>query len=234
MIILIFGPPGSGKGTYSSRLSHILGIPHISTGDIFREEARRGTPIGREVQEYMTRGELVPDAITVQVLRERIKKPDCTGGFILDGYPRTVEQAKELDRIVKVDVVLVLNIPEDILVEKLTGRRICIKCGEIYNIADIKRTVDGQLFELPAILPRKPGICDKCGGELIQRIDDNTEVIRNRIKVYKEQTEPLINYYRKNNLIVDIYVTSNIEIMIRRILESLERKLNLKIETELI
>jgi len=224
LIIALFGPPGSGKGTYASRLAPILGIPHISTGDIFREEARRDTPLGRKVASYMAKGELVPDSITVQVLKERVRRPDCKNGFILDGYPRTIEQAKELNRLANVDAVILLSIPEDILTEKLSARRICTKCGEIYNVADVRRVVDGQVYELPAMLPRIPGVCDKCGGELIQRKDDSPEVIRNRIKVYQEQTEPLVRYYRKKGLIEDIYVTSGPDIVVNRILERLDKR----------
>ena len=219
------GPPGSGKGTYASRLGPILGIPHISTGDIFREEANRNTPLGKEVAGYMSRGELVPDDLTVQVLKERMKRPDCLNGYILDGYPRTIHQAEELDKFSSVDVVILLKILEDILIGKLSARRVCGKCGEIYNIADIRRTVSGQTFDLPAMLPKVSGICDKCGGELIQRKDDTEHVIRNRLMVYREQAEPLVRYYRDKGLIEDIYVTSGPNIMVPKIREQLKRRL---------
>ena len=140
------GPPGSGKGTYSSRIAPILGVPHISTGDIFREEVKKGTALGKEVAGYMSRGELVPDEITMKVLKERLSKPDAAKGFILDGFPRTLRQAEELEKITRIDSVILLNIPEEILIEKLTARRVCSNCGAIYNIADIHRTVDGEEY----------------------------------------------------------------------------------------
>lgn len=224
MRIIFLGPPGSGKGTYASRLSPTLGIPHISTGDIFREEAKRDTSLGRKVAGYMSRGELVPDSITVEVLRERIGRSDCLNGFILDGYPRTIKQAVELDKVATVDVVILLNMPEDILIEKLSARRVCTRCGEIYNIADIRRTIAGQTFELPAMLPRVPETCDKCGGNLIQRKDDTVEVIRNRLQVYQVQTEPLVRYYRDKGLIVDINVTSGPNVMVPRIRQQLDKR----------
>ncbi len=172
----------------------------------------------------MNRGELVPDALTVRILEERIKRADCLKGFILDGYPRTIHQARELDKLSGVDVVILLNIPEDILIEKLSARRVCSRCGEIYNIADIRRTVRGQTFDLPAMLPRVPGICDKCEGKLVQREDDSEHVIRNRLEFYREQTEPLVKYYRDKGLVEDVYVTSGPNIMVPKIREQLRRR----------
>jgi len=202
----------------------MLGIPHISTGDIFREEAKRNTPLAKEVADYMSRGKLVPDTLTVQVLKERIKRLDCLNGFILDGYPRTIRQADELEKLSGVDVVILLSIPEDILIEKLSARRVCGKCGEIYNIADIRRTVQDQAFDLPAMLPKVPGICDKCEGKLIQRKDDAEHVVRNRLEFYREQTEPLVKYYRDKGLVEDVYVTSGPDIMVPKIHEQLRRR----------
>jgi adenylate kinase len=173
---------------------------------------------------YMDRGELVPDALTVRILEERIKRADCLKGFILDGYPRTIRQARELERLSGTDVVVLLNIPEDILVEKLSARRVCGKCGEIYNIADIRRTANGQTFDLPAMLPRLSGICDKCGGKLIQRKDDSKHVVRKRLEAYREQTEPLVKYYRDKGLVEDVYVTSGPDIMVPKIHEQLMRR----------
>jgi adenylate kinase len=172
----------------------------------------------------MSRGELVPDSITVKVLKERIRRPDCLKGFILDGYPRTIQQAEELDKIAGTYVVILLNIPEDILVEKLSARRVCAACGEIYNIADTRRIIGNQTYELPAMLPRVPGICDKCGGKLIQRKDDTAEVIRNRLEVYNKQTEPLVRYYRDKGLIEDIHVTSGPNVMVPKIQKQLDRR----------
>ncbi len=224
MRIIFLGPPGSGKGTYASRLSPILRIPHISTGDIFREEARKNTQLGKKVASYMSKGELVPDTLTVQVLKKRIRRPDCLEGFILDGYPRTIRQADELEKISGTDMVILLGIPENILIEKLSGRRVCGKCGEIYNIADIKRTIEGQTFDLPAMLPNVPGICDKCGGELIKRKDDVEQVICKRLAFYREQTEPLVEYYRDKGLILDICITSGPNTMVSRIREQIRTR----------
>lgn len=135
MKIMFLGPPGSGKGTYSSRIGYLLSIPHISTGDIFRDAVKQRSALGNKVSEYMKKGELVPDKITIEVLRNRLAQPDCKKGFILDGYPRTIPQAEALDKIVKLDIVFNLRVPEDILVRKLSARRVCKNCGEIYNVA---------------------------------------------------------------------------------------------------
>lgn len=221
MKIVFLGPPGAGKGTYSSRIGKILGIPHISTGDIFREAVKNGTELGDKVSKYLKGGELVPDEITIEVLKDRIRRPDCSKGFILDGYPRTISQAKELDKITKIDIVLNLNLHEDILIKKLSARRICKVCGEIYNVVDIKETIEGVEYNMASMLPKTLGICDKCGGELIQRKDDVINVIKERLNVYKAQTEPLINYYRNRRILEDIFVNANPEVMIPKIMAKL-------------
>jgi len=182
MQLIIFGPPGSGKGTYASRLGLRLGIASVSTGDLFREAIRQGTDLGRRVADFLNRGELVPDEITIQVLKERISRPDCKRGFILDGYPRTLEQARALDKVAKIDVIIRLIVPEWIIVERLSNRRVCRNCGAIYNLKYLK--------------PKREGVCDKCGGELYQREDDTPQVIKERLKVYERQTQPLIDYYK--------------------------------------
>lgn len=223
MKIMFLGPPGSGKGTYSSRIGKLLGIPHISTGDIFRDAVGQGSPLGNKVSEYMKRGELVPDEITIEVLRNRLAQPDCKKGFILDGYPRTIPQAEALDKIVKLDVVFNLRIHEDVLVRKLSARRVCKNCGEIYNVAEIKETVNGVKYDMPPMLPNVPGVCDKCGGELIQRKDDTAEVIEERLKVYDAQTKPLIEYYKRRGLLKDVFVSSGPEIMVPSIMAKLNR-----------
>ena len=222
MKIIFLGPPGSGKGTYSTRLSRLLGIPHISTGDIFREAVKQGTELGKKVNEYLMRGELVPDNITTNVLKERISKPDCEKGFILDGYPRTMPQAKALDEFVEIDLVINLNIHEKILIEKLSARRICVNCGEIYNIADTKETIDGVKYDMPPMLPKTPGVCDKCGGKLIHRKDDRVEVIKTRLKLYRKQSEPLIRSYRKRGLVEDVLVNAGLEKTVPKIMEKLK------------
>jgi adenylate kinase len=182
MELIMFGPPGSGKGTYASRLGSRLEIANISTGDIFREAKKQGTDLGIRVAEFLKRGELVPDEITIEVLKERISRPDCKMGFILDGYPRTLEQARALDKIARIDTIILLIVPEWIIIERLSNRRVCRNCGAIYNIKYLK--------------PKREGMCDKCGGELYQREDDTPKVIKERLKVYERQTQPLIDYYK--------------------------------------
>ncbi len=224
--IIFIGPPGSGKGTYSSRLSPILGSPHIAVGDIFREEVRKGTALGKQVAEYMSRGELVPDSITIEVLKNRLCRADASKGFILDGYPRTIPQAEELEKITKIDVVLLLNIPDDILLEKLTARRVCSNCGAIYNVADIQRTINGIAYDLPAMGTKNDGVCDVCGGQLVQRKDDTAQVIKDRMDVYAKQTKPLIRFYKKRKLIEDIFVSAGPDEMVPKILDQLNSPKN--------
>ena len=182
MNLVIFGPPGSGKGTYASRLQVKLGLPAIATGDMLREIVRQESKLAGTVKDYMSTGELVPDGIVIQVLKERLAREDCKMGFILDGFPRTIEQATALDKITNIDAVILLHVPEWILVERLSSRRVCRKCGEVYNILYLK--------------PEKEGVCDKCGGELYQRMDDRPRIVKDRLKVYEKQTEPLIKHYK--------------------------------------
>jgi adenylate kinase len=183
---IIFGAPGAGKGTYSSRLQAKLGVDVIAMGDIFRESVKQDSELGRKVKGYVEKGALVPDDVVVEVLKDRLAKVPAGKGFILDGFPRTIEQAKTLEGITKIDVILQLDVPDEIIIERLSSRRICKKCGEVYNIRFLK--------------PKVEGVCDKCGGELYQRVDDNPEVIKNRLKVYKDQTEPLIEYYKEKQV----------------------------------
>ena len=190
----MLGPPGAGKGTYATRLAPKLGIKTISTGDLFREEVAKGSEIGKKAKEYMDKGELVPDEIVIELLKKHIENLD---GYILDGFPRTLEQAKALDEITNTDVVIYLDVPEEILVERLSSRRVCKKCGAIYNLLYLK--------------PKEEGKCDKCGGELYQRDDDKPEAIKERLKVYAEKTAPLIEYYEKQGKLVKI-TTDRIDI----------------------
>jgi len=183
---IIFGAPGAGKGTYASRLQAKLGVEVIATGDIFRELMKEDSELGRKVRGYVEKGLLVTDEVVVEVLKQRLSKIPKGKGFILDGYPRTLEQAKILDSITKIDVILLLNVPDWIIIERLSSRRICRNCGTVYNIRFLK--------------PKVEGICDKCTGPLYQRSDDNPEVIKKRLQVYQEQTRPLLEYFKEKKV----------------------------------
>lgn len=216
MKAIIFGAPGSGKGTYASRLHAKLGVDVIATGDIFRELLKENSELGRKVKVYVEKGHLVPDEIVIEVLNQRLSKIPKEKGFILDGYPRTLEQAKTLEGITRIDAILQLNVPDWIIIERLSSRRICRNCGTIYNIRFLK--------------PKVEGICDKCGGPLYQRSDDNPEVIKKRLQVYREQTSPILEYFREQKV---PFVTSSTttldaqpEPIVNRIVEEL-KKLNL-------
>lgn len=184
--VVLLGAPGSGKGTQAERISPAFSVPHISTGDMLRAALAAGTPLGLEAKRYMEAGELVPDDVVVGLIRERLADEDARRGFLLDGFPRTLEQARALDAMLTrsaralTDVVLI-DVPEDELVQRLSGRRMCRGCGKGYH----------TVFDPP----KKDSVCDICGGELYQRADDNEETVRNRLEVYRRQTEPLIEYY---------------------------------------
>jgi adenylate kinase len=187
----MLGPPGSGKGTYASRLTSLLGIPHISTGDIVREEIRAETEVGKTIKKYSDEGKLVPDNIIINLLVRRLNEPDARRGFILDGFPRTIRQAESLEEISGVDFVINLNVPDDIIIQRLSNRLVCKRCGAIYNRLTLK--------------PKLDEICDICGGELYQREDDKPEVIQERLNIYRRSTEPLIEYYRRKGLLRDVH-----------------------------
>ncbi|RJS82232.1 nucleoside monophosphate kinase [Candidatus Bathyarchaeota archaeon] len=210
---IIFGAPGSGKGTYASRLQSKIGAQVIATGDIFRELMKEDTPLGREVKSYVEKGLLVPDDIVVKVLKQKLAKTSKEKGFILDGYPRTVEQAKNLEKLAKIDVIIQLKVPDWIIIERLSSRRICKNCGEVYNLRYLKPKVDMK--------------CDKCGGPLYQRPDDMPEVIKKRIEVYERQTQPLLQYYKEKRVPFVEYETDKLEtppeVAVEEILKGLKR-----------
>ena len=186
MKLVIFGPPGSGKGTYASRLQAKLNVDVFSTGDILREIMKEVTPLGKKVKGYVEKGQLVPDDVVIQVLKERMSRSSSKNGFILDGFPRTIEQAKALDKLIKIDTVIKLTVPDWIIVERLSSRRICKNCGEVYNVRYLR--------------PKMEGRCDKCGGQLYQRSDDMPSTIKDRITVYGRQTKPILQYYKKRKV----------------------------------
>jgi len=183
---IIFGAPGSGKGTYATRLQAKLGVEVIAMGDIFRDIMKQDTTLGKKVKSYVENGLLVPDKIVTEVLKKRLASIPKGKGFILDGYPRTLEQAKALKKVTKIDVVILLTVPDWIIIERLSTRRICKNCGDVYNTRFLKPKVDM--------------ICDKCGGPLYQRSDDTPEVIKKRIGVYEEQTKPILQFFREGQV----------------------------------
>jgi adenylate kinase len=214
MKFVIFGSPGAGKGTYARRLQEQLGIAAVSTGDIFRDAVKQGTGLGKNAKTFMDTGELVPDGITNGILEERLQQPDAQRGFILDGYPRTTEQIEFLEKITKIDAVINLVVPEWVIIERLSSRRSCKKCGAIYNTRFLK--------------PKTESVCDKCEGELFQRDDDKPEAIKVRLRVYEEKTQPLLEFFRKKGVeIVDIEcndVDIPPEIMVDKILKALKER----------
>ncbi len=193
--IILLGPPASGKGTQAAKLQKALELPHVASGDLFRYNLKNKTELGLKAKGYMEKGELVPDAITIGMVMERLSQPDCARGALLDGFPRTIAQAEALEtalvaRGAQVNLVLNIVVPDDVLVERVTGRRLCKDCSTSYHIKFIP--------------PQAAGICDKCGGELYQRPDDTEGTVRTRIAVYWEQTSPLVDYYRQQGVLVDI------------------------------
>ena len=194
---IIFGAPGSGKGTYASRLQAKLGVDVIAMGDIFRELMKEDSELGRKVKGYVEKGLLVPDDTVVEVLKQRLSKVPKGKGFILDGYPRTLEQAKALENLTNIDVILLLMVPDWIIIERLSTRRICRNCGTVYNLRFLK--------------PKVEGVCDKCGGPLYQRSDDNPEVIKKRLQVYQNQTSPLLQYYKEKKVPFIVSNTTSLE-----------------------
>jgi adenylate kinase len=202
MRAILLGPPGCGKGTQAKILIETYSIPQIATGDILREALKKGTPLGKQAQSYMDKGQLVPDDLVIQIIEERLKQDDCAGGFILDGFPRTIAQAEALDKTLTamgltLEHVFNIEVDDDELIKRLTGRRICKSCGASYHI----------IFNPP----REEGQCDTCQGELYQRDDDKEETIRNRLKVYQDQTAPLITFYQEKKVLSSIDGVGSIE-----------------------
>lgn len=214
MKAIMFGAPGAGKGTYASRLHQKLGVETIATGDIFRELIKEDSELGRKVKGYVEKGLLVPDDVVIDVLKDRLSKIQKDKGFILDGFPRTLEQAKALEAITSIDVILLLDVPDWIIIERLSSRRICRSCGEVYNIRFLK--------------PKVEGVCDKCGGQLYQRSDDTAEVIQKRLQVYQQQSKPLLEYLKKKGVPVVVSQTTTLdqppEPIVDRMIEELKKR----------
>ncbi len=195
MKIVMLGAPGAGKGTQAKMIAEEYAIPHISTGDIFRANVKGGTPLGMEAKAYMDRGELVPDELTVRILLDRVAKDDCANGYVLDGFPRTIPQAEVLDSELakmndRIDFAIDVEVPDENIVRRMSGRRACLNCGATYHIEHIP--------------PKKEGICDNCGSELVLRDDDKEETVKKRLAVYHEQTQPLIDFYNKKGVLKEV------------------------------
>ncbi len=215
MRMILLGPPGAGKGTQAKKLVDKYDIPQISTGDILRAAVKNQTSMGLKAKSYMDKGSLVPDEVVVGIIRDRLKEEDCQKGYILDGFPRTVPQADELKKALKemgqsIDAVLSISVPDEELILRLTGRRTCKECGAGFHVQYKK--------------PKEEGICDQCGGPLIQRDDDKEETIKNRLSVYNQQTEPLIRYYSEEGSLEEISGTGSIDEIFSRIVSVLEKE----------
>jgi adenylate kinase len=216
MRIVLVGPPGAGKGTQAAYLAKNLSIPHISTGDLFRANISQGTPLGQQAQEFMKAGRLVPDEVTIGMAKSRLEQPDAAEGFLLDGFPRNLNQAKVLDEIlveegIALDGVLDLEVPEDEVVKRIAGRRVC-------------RNESSHVFHVTYSPPKAEGVCDICGGELYQRDDDSEETVRKRLEVYHRETEPIIDYYKAQGLVVTISALGKVADVTQRAMEALRQK----------
>lgn len=214
MRIVLVGPPGAGKGTQAAYLAQNLSIPHISTGDLFRANISQGTDLGKQAKSYMDVGKLVPDEVTIAMALDRMGQPDAENGFLLDGFPRNVFQAEALDKALKaqglhLDAVLDLEVDEDEVVKRIAGRRVC-------------RNDSSHVFHVTYSPPKKQGVCDECGGELYQRDDDSEETVRTRLEVYHTQTEPIIDHYREQGLVVTISALGKVAEVTERAMAALE------------
>jgi len=211
MNIIMLGPQGCGKGTQAKKLASELNIPHISTGDIFREIRKQDSELGRKVKDLIDNGNLVPDDVTIRIVEDRLSKEDCANGYILDGFPRTLPQAESLDKIAKIDYAIDIEIPDEDVVYRLEGRRTCSnkECGIIYNINTAPK-------------PKDSTKCDKCSSELLQRNDDKAESIKKRLEAYHSQTQPLIKFYKNKGVLVEIDGTKSID----EVSSSIQQKIN--------
>ena len=207
MNVILLGAPGAGKGTQAVRIAAAMNIPHISTGDIFRKNIKEKTPVGLKAKSYIDRGQLVPDEVVVEIVQQRIDEDDCKNGFLLDGFPRTIAQAEALDRLTNIDNVINLEVDLDKLVDRITGRRVCEKCGESYHVST-----------------KKDDICEKCGGKLIQRADDTEETVKSRHNANKNETAPLINFYKKQGVLKNVDGMKSIEEVFEEISKALKLK----------
>ncbi len=195
MKIIMLGAPGAGKGTQAKMIADKYMVPHISTGDIFRLNIKNGTELGMEAKKYMDQGQLVPDELTVKILLDRVAKDDCKNGYVLDGFPRTIPQAEVLDEALtklgdKIDYAIDVDVPDENIINRMSGRRACVNCGATYHMVHVP--------------PKKEGICDTCGSELILRDDDKPETVKNRLKVYHDQTQPLIDFYTEKGILKSV------------------------------
>lgn len=206
MNIILLGAPGAGKGTQASKISDAYALPHISTGDIFRENIKNQTEIGMVAKSYIDKGQLVPDEVTCKIVENRIAKEDCQDGYMLDGFPRTIAQAEALDKITKIDLVININVDFSLLMDRLCGRRVCKGCGESYHVSRLNGATT----------------CSRCSGELIQRKDDNPETVQSRLDVYTAQTAPLIDYYTAKGLIFNVVSDSTPEAVYEKISAKLD------------
>ncbi len=202
MKIIMLGAPGAGKGTQAKMIAEKYSVPHVSTGDIFRANIKNGTELGKQAKEYMDAGKLVPDELTVKILLDRVAQDDCKNGYVLDGFPRTIPQAQVLEDALnklgeKIDYAINVDVPDENIVKRMSGRRACLKCGATYHIEHIP--------------PKQEGICDTCGSELVLRDDDKPETVLNRLKVYHDQTQPLIDFYSERNVLKTVDGTRDLK-----------------------
>ena len=212
MRLVLLGAPGAGKGTQAKKLIGKYGIPQISTGDILRKAVADGTPLGKEAKSYMNKGELVPDSVVIGLVKERLAQDDCKKGYILDGFPRNTSQAETLDKVLSamnasIDAALSVDVDKDILMKRLTGRRTCKGCQQMYNVYSSS--------------PKKDGVCDKCGGELFQRDDDKEATIKNRLEVYEKATAPLADYYKRKGILKSVQGEGDIDEIFKKVVSIL-------------